>query len=132
MVKTIKICMWATMIALCVGLSSCSKDDEVGDDSFVGKWEAVEEFLWENNKWESEYKFSAGECVWTFNETHVSIKDNNDLFNGQTVSYSYNSTTKELKLAGTVVHNVSRLTTTEFDIEFTAGAYKQKTTFKKI
>ena len=42
MVKTIKICTWAMMIALFVGtFSSCSKDDDVKASSLIGKWQMI-------------------------------------------------------------------------------------------
>ena len=38
MTKVFKFLSWAILIALCVGLASCSKD-EGGSDDIVGKWQ---------------------------------------------------------------------------------------------
>lgn len=120
------------LLILGVGFSSCSKDDEGGNDgSLVGKWEAVEEFIQENGTWVSEYKYEAGECIWTFDKTHLFVQDENDLMNGQKVVYSYNSSKKELTLMG-MVRNVLKLTSTNLEIETSSAGDKMKIVFKKI
>jgi hypothetical protein len=44
MKKVIKFCSWAIIVALCAGLSSCSKDDDVKNEDalIVGVWIFVE------------------------------------------------------------------------------------------
>lgn len=119
-------------MAVSVGFSSCSKDDEGGNDgSLVGKWEAVEDFEWENGKWESNHKYKAGECIWTFDKTHLFVQDENDLLNGQKVIYSYNSSKKELTLMGMVI-NVLKLTSTELEIDNSSHGIKAKIKYKKM
>jgi hypothetical protein len=130
--------IWSMVVLMTMsaGFSSCSKDDDddegnSNDSSLVGKWEGVEDFEWENGKWESSYEYKAGECIWTFDQTHLFVQDPNDAFNGQKVTYSYNSSKKELTLVGWV-RPVLKLTSTELEIDNSIGGMKAKTSFKKI
>jgi hypothetical protein len=83
--------MLVALATASIGITSCSKDDEEGgnDNSLlVGKWEAVEDFILINGSWESDYKYAAGECIWTIDNTHIVSQDKNDLMSGQKIPYS--------------------------------------------
>ena len=136
MKKYFSIWSMVVLMTMCVGFSSCSKDDDGGgnDNSLVGKWEAIEDFILINGSWESDYKYTAGECIWTIDNTHIVSQDKNDLMSGQKIPYSYNSSKKELTYLG-MTFNVLKLTSTEFELEGVLIAdktYKMKNTFKKI
>jgi hypothetical protein len=132
-------------MTLCVSLSSCSKDDDDGNNDnslLIGKWEAVSDYIQQNNSWVLDYTYKAGECIWTFDETHVLIQDEKDLMNGQKSVYSYNASKKELAVMG-MVSPVLKLTETEFELESsytevelgsesTVTTTKLKIVFKKI
>ena len=42
MKKTISTWSWALLLALCVGFSSCSKDDKKIEEEVFGKWQLIE------------------------------------------------------------------------------------------
>ena len=127
------------MAVAMVGLVGCSKDDDDngggGDSALVGKWEAVAEYELKNGNWTLDYTYSSNQCVYTFTETKLTIKDSADVLNGQTIGYSYNTSSKKLTVAG-MSFDVHKLTSTEFEmggISITnEGTVETKTVFKKV
>ncbi len=56
-------------------------------------------------------------CNWTFNnDGTMVINDEDDGFNGQTITYSYNKNTKKLTLANLVTYQLNWLSSTKFSI----------------
>ena len=67
-------------------------------------------------------------CNWTFNnDGTMVINDEYDGFNGQTITYSYDSSSKKLTIGGLVVNQL----TWESSTKFTTFAYNRNTEFTK-
>jgi hypothetical protein len=139
MKQTLKFWSLATLVVLSVGFSSCSKDDDESNDNalLIGKWEAVADYLKEGSSWKLDYNYHAGECIWTFDGTHVVVQEKNNLMNEEKVVYSYNDSKKELTALG-FTSKVLKLTQTELELEsflMIVGedtTFPMKKTFKKI
>jgi len=127
---------------MCVGFTSCSKDDEGGNGNklLIGSWQAVADYIQTNGNWVLDYTYSAGECIWTFDGTNVLINDKSDMLNGQKVTYTYNSSKKTLSAFGMDVWTVVTLTDSALELQgeentYTANGYVhnvKKISFKKV
>ena len=126
------------LMIVCVGFTSCSKDDNVGGSNLlIGSWGAVADYNQINGNWVLDKTYSAGECIWTFDETYVLVNNKSDLLNGQKVPYSYDSNKKILTFTYMGMGwNVYKLTQTDFEVEGLTilgnSHITTKTVFKRI
>ncbi len=124
MKKVFSIWSWTMLLVLCVGVSSCSRDEEGGSSGgssnpLIGKWSFPE----------SDHNGSYT-AYWTFNNDETMlVEDRRDAFNGHTIPYSYNAETKKLTCGGFFVCYLIWNSSREFQIQ----NYREKTvTFTKV
>jgi hypothetical protein len=92
--------------ALLINITSCTKNDPGGSDqSLVGKWSYQET--------DSQGTYTV---TWTFNKDGTLLINNKyDVFNGQTVKYKYDPSTKKLDIIG-IIFTVEWISATKIKI----------------
>ena len=115
---------------LCV-VVGCGKDDDKGGGGssttslLIGTWDAEETKYYADGE-ERKEKESG---YWTFTESTVSIHSDDDVFDGQTVPYTFNG--KRLVIDGVAIWDVVTLTSSKMVLKTQIVGATQETTFKK-
>ena len=112
------------IILMCLGLMACKKETTTpasttptNGNTLSGVWNYIH--IVNNTPYN---------CNWTFNnDGTMVINDEYDGFNGQTITYSYDSSSKKLTIGGLVVNQL----TWESSTKFTTFAYNRITEFTK-
>ncbi len=112
------------IILMCLGLMACKKETTTpasttptNGNTLSGVWNYIH--IVNNIPYN---------CNWTFNnDGTMVINDEYDGFNGQTITYSYDSSSKKLTIGGLVVNQL----TWESSTKFTTFAYNRNTEFTK-
>lgn len=117
--KKFNYLLLSMLMAVSFGLcfTSCSSDDDDnGGDSkslLVGTWKLVEEreiYIY-NGQTEEETEYPQN-AYYVFTDKTVTVNDPEDLLNGKTLKYTYNSTTKKLVVGEFIDFLVLELTPT--------------------
>ena len=108
------------MIVAALSFTACggSDDDEIdggGSSELVGTWDIVSNVQYYSD-FPPEYDEVNG-AYWVFTATQVEVHDPTDLLNGKGVGYTYNSSTKELKVVGWPIYTVLELTSTTLKMQ---------------
>jgi len=119
MKKYYSVMMLAMMVAA-LSFTACggSDDDEIdggGSSELVGTWDIVSNVQYYSD-FPPEYDEVNG-AYWVFTATQVEVHDPTDLLNGKGVGYTYNSSTKELKVVGWPIYTVLELTSTTLKMQ---------------
>lgn len=104
-------------------------DDEEGGESssaLVGTWDAVSSRFYDDEGWE-EFEEESG--YWVFTKDKVTIYDEDDLFNGETLKYTFDG--NQLNIGGMPVWTVITLTSSKMVLKARIIDGYQETTFKK-
>ena len=107
--------MMLALIFAALSFTACggSDDDEKdsgGSSELVGTWDIVSNIHYYLDV-SSEDRARDG-AYWVFTATKIEVHDSKDLMNGNSVDYTYDSRTKELKVVGWPVYVVLELTST--------------------
>lgn len=107
------------MIVAALSFTACGgsdDEDDVGVSSeLVGTWDIVSNVQYYSD-FPPEYDEVNG-AYWVFTATQVEVHDPTDLLNGKGVGYTYNSSTKELKVVGWPIYKVLELTSTTLKMQ---------------
>lgn len=106
-------------------------DDNSGNNqeatpSIIGTWDAVSSRFYDDNGWE-EVEEETG--YWVFAATTVTIYDEEDLFDGKTVNYTFDG--KQLNISGLPIWTVVTLNSNTMILKAEIIGAWQETTFKK-
>ena len=95
------------MMVAALSFTACGGDDESSETSsaLVGTWDAVSSRFYDDDGWE-EFEEESG--YWVFTNDKVTIYDEEDLFNGKTLKYSFDGSC--LNISGMPVWTVITLT----------------------
>jgi len=104
---------FALFAVFSLALVSCGDDDEEDNggatsSALVGTWDMVTTTYYYTG--ESPEVENGNGAYWVFTADKLTINDKTDLMNGKTVSYSYNSSSKELSIVGYPLYTVTELT----------------------
>lgn len=121
--------MLALMVAALSFTACGGDDDEEGGESssaLVGTWDAVSSRFYDDEGWE-EFEEESG--YWVFTKDKVTIYDEDDLFNGETLKYTFDG--NQLNIGGMPVWTVITLTSSKMVLKARIIDGYQETTFKK-
>ena len=127
--------IYSTLILLALMVAALSftacggDDDEEGGESssaLVGTWDAVSSRFYDDEGWE-EFEEESG--YWVFTKDKVTIYDEDDLFNGETLKYTFDG--NQLNIGGMPVWTVITLTSSKMVLKARIIDGYQETTFKK-
>ena len=107
------IMMLAMMVAA-LGFTACGGDDEEdggngNSSSLVGIWDVVR-FVHYMDGEEPEYESGNG-AYWVFTANKLTVHDSDDIFNGQSVDYTYSG--NKLTVGGYSIYTVTQLTSSK-------------------
>ena len=126
-----------------VSLTSCKSDDEPSDggsasSELVGTWyvdQTTTEYYTTVPEATDYYNHTEVEdgdgAYWEFTSSKVTVHDPNDLANNKPVSYSYNSSKKELSIS-CLTYRVKKLTSSTLVLypDFSDGNFGEKVTIE--
>ena len=116
----------ATIVALSVCFTSCENEDVKEERRMlIGKWEAVAQYVLEDNEWILNYEYKEGYLIYTFKKNVWEP----GMGRGK---YTYDAKNKQI-ISPTLLENamtVAKLTSDELEIVIDDG--KRKIRFKKI
>ena len=121
--------MLALMVAALSFIACGGDDDEEGGESssaLVGTWDAVSSRFYDDEGWE-EFEEESG--YWVFTKDKVTIYDEEDLFYGETLKYTFDG--NQLNIGGMPVWTVITLTSSKMVLKARIIDGYQETTFKK-
>lgn len=119
MKKLISFIAFAMMAVFSLSLVSCGddndNDDEPSSSALVGTWDIVSNIYYSPDAPPEEDNVRG--AYWVFSETQITVHDVEDLLNGKSVDYVYDSSTKSLKVVGWPVYSILELTKTTLKME---------------
>ena len=133
----------AIIAIFALSLTSCKSDDEPSNggsssSELVGTWyvdQTTTEYytnIPEATDYYNRTEVEDGDgAYWEFTPTKVTVHDPNDLANNKPISYSYNSSKKELSISG-LTYTVKKLTSTTLILytDFSDGNFGEKVTIE--
>lgn len=112
MKKYLSFMVFAMMTVFSLIFVSCSSDDDNNGSSseLVGTWDVVNTtYYYEDESLGSDTEDGNG-AYWVFTENKLTVHDSEDLMNGKSIDYIYDSNSKELKISGFPIYKVTKLT----------------------
>lgn len=112
MKKYLSFMVFAMMTVFSLIFVSCSSDDDNNGSSseLVGTWDLVNTtYYYEDESLGSDTEDGNG-TYWVFTENKLTVHDSEDLMNGKSIDYIYDSNSKELKISGFPIYKVTKLT----------------------
>lgn len=113
MKKYLSFIAFAMMAVYSFALVSCSDDDDdnsgtTGSSELVGTWDMQTITYYYTG--ESPEVENPVDAYWVFTGDKLTVHDQTDLMNGQSVNYIYDSSSKELSIVGYPLYTVTELT----------------------
>ena len=112
MKKYLSLIAFVMMAVVSLSLTACGDDDDddnVGSTSeLVGTWEIINATLYSTTG-ESKIVKSGDGAYWVFTADKLTVYHSEDLANGESFGYAYNSSSKELYIAGHSPFHVTAL-----------------------
>ena len=131
MKKHLRLMAFAMMAVFSLTFASCSSDDDNKGSSseLVGTWDVVKTTYYYDGLG-SDTEDGNG-AYWVFTENKLTVHDPEDLMNGKSVDYIYDSNSKELKVAGFPIYKITELTSSTLVLRADIINGYQITNFKK-
>ena len=111
MKKYLSLIAFVMMAVVSLSLTACGDDDDdanVGSTSeLVGTWDIINATYYSTGK-SPEFESGYG-AYWVFTADKLTVHDSEDLANGKSFDYTYNSSSKELRIAGFPLFHVTAL-----------------------
>ena len=111
MKKYLSLIAFVMMAVVSLSLTACGDDDDddnVGSTSeLVGTWDIVNTTYYSTG--ESPEVESGDGAYWVFTADKLTVHDSEDLANGKSFDYTYDSSSKELHIAGYPLFHVTAL-----------------------
>ena len=112
MKKYLSLIAFVMMAVVSLSLTACGDDDDdvnVGSTSeLVGTWEIINATFYSTTG--ENPKFESGDgAYWVFTADKLTVYDSEDLANGKSFDYTYDSSSKELRIAGFPIFHVTAL-----------------------
>ena len=111
MKKYLSLIAFVMMAVVSLSLTACGDDDDdvnVGSTSeLVGTWDIINTTYYSTG--ESPEVESGDGAYWVFTADKLTVHDSEDLANGKSFDYTYNSSSKELHIAGYPLFHVTAL-----------------------
>ena len=111
MKKYLSLIAFVTMAVVSLSLTACGDDDDdvnVGSTSeLVGTWDMIKTTHYSTG--ESPEVESGDGAYWVFTADKLTVHDSEDLANGKSFDYTYDSSSKELRIAGFPIFHVTAL-----------------------
>ena len=111
MKKYLSLIAFVMMAVVILSLTACGDDDDdvnVGSTSeLVGTWDIINTTYYSTG--ESPEVESGDGAYWVFTADKLTVHDSEDLANGKSFDYTYNSSSKELHIAGYPLFHVTAL-----------------------
>ncbi|MBR4553668.1 MAG: lipocalin family protein [Bacteroidaceae bacterium] len=112
MKKYLSLIAFAMMAVVSLSLTGCGSDDDddvsTGSSELVGTWDM--QTITSYYAGESPEVENPVDAYWVFTADKLTVHDKTDLANGQSVNYTYNSSSKELSIVGYPLYTVTELT----------------------
>ncbi len=132
MKKYLYLLMMGLFASMALCLTACGGDDDEPDSpdngnksKIVGIWEISQTTTKYYSKIPEMQDYYDHEDVeygdgsyWEFTSSKLTVHDAGDIANSKAVKYTYNESTKELKIAGTITYTVKKLTNSQMTLVF--------------
>lgn len=127
--KLLFVALFATMSFAFTACGDDDKDEPSSNSTLVGTWDMVKTTIYYMGDTDVDYPKNV---YWVFTSDKLTVHDVNDFANEKEVSYNYNSDSKELKITGYPLYNVTELTDSKLVISTKiAEGWTQTNEFKK-
>ena len=111
MKKYLSLIAFVLMAVVSLSLTACGDDDDddnVGSTSeLVGTWDIINTTYYSTGE-SPEFESGYG-AYWVFTADKLTVHDSEDLANGKSFDYTYDSSSKELHIAGYPLFHVTAL-----------------------
>lgn len=109
MKKYYSVLVMLAMMVAALSFTACGGDDDsesTSSSALVGTWDVVSNIRY--SPYDSEEENVKG-VYWVFTANKLTVYDKEDVLNGKAVSYTYDSSTKKLAVAGISIYTVQEL-----------------------